>query len=87
MSLLGWLVIGVIAGLVANRLADGQRATLAQDMALGAAGAVGGGFMFCSFGGSFRGFNIYSMVVAVAGALAALLTYHALFVYPGDKAD
>ncbi len=86
MSLIGWLVVGMLAGLVANRLADGERASLALDGVLGLAGAIGGGLMFLSFGGSsIRGFNIYSMVVAVAGAAAALLTYHALFVYPGDR--
>ena len=88
MSLFGWLVIGVVAGLAANALTDGNRATRMTDILLGVAGALGGGLMFSSFaGGDIRGFNPAGMVVAVAGAVAALLTYHALFVYPGDRED
>ena len=86
MSLIGWLALGVTCGLFANLLADGSRASRLLDVALGVAGALGGGFMFLNFGGG-QGFNIYSMVVAVAGAAAALLTYHALFVYPGDRQE
>lgn len=84
MSLIGWLALGMIAGLAANALTDGRRGGRGLDLALGLAGALGGGFMFWNFGGGIRGFNGYSMVVATLGAVAALLSYHALFVYPGN---
>jgi uncharacterized membrane protein YeaQ/YmgE (transglycosylase-associated protein family) len=75
-------------GWIANLLVDGKRGNAALDLALGAAGALAGGFMFWSFGGgSLKAFNIYSMVVACVGAATVLLSYHALFVYPGNGDD
>ena len=87
-SLIVWLLLGVIAGLVAHRLSGTRRGSRALDVILGIAGSLSGGLMFYNFGGDgFAGFDIHSMVVAAIGALAALLTYHALFVYPGDSED
>jgi uncharacterized membrane protein YeaQ/YmgE (transglycosylase-associated protein family) len=87
MSIIGWLAVGVIAGLIANRIADAERANWTLDAVLGAAGGAGGGFMFWSFGAGMQGFSNYSLVVAGIGAVAVLLSYHALFVYPGDRGN
>jgi uncharacterized membrane protein YeaQ/YmgE (transglycosylase-associated protein family) len=49
------------------------------DIALGIIGAVVGGFLFDLFGASgVTGLNIYSMIVAVVGAVVVLLIYNAL---------
>ena len=46
---------------------------------LGIVGAVVGGFLFAQFGAEgVSGFNIYSMFVAVIGAIVVLLVYHAI---------
>ncbi len=47
---------------------------------LGIIGAFVGGFLFSFFGAApVTGFNIYSMIVAVVGAIVVLWLYHALF--------
>lgn len=47
---------------------------------LGIAGAFVGGFLFTSFGAApVTGFNIYSMMVTVVGAVVVLILYHAIF--------
>ena len=49
------------------------------NVALGVIGAFVGGFMFTQIGGQgITGFNVYSMFVAVIGAIVVLLIYHAL---------
>jgi uncharacterized membrane protein YeaQ/YmgE (transglycosylase-associated protein family) len=80
MSIIGWLVLGLLAGFIASKIVNNQGEGLIVDMALGIAGAFIGGFMFTSFGvAGVTGFNVYSMVVATIGAIVVLLIYHALF--------
>ena len=50
-----------------------------MDIVLGVVGAIVGGFLFSFFGAAgVTGFNIYSMVVAVLGAVVVLAIYHLL---------
>ena len=50
------------------------------DIALGIVGAVIGGFLFQTFGmAGVTGVNIYSILVAVVGAIVFLVVYHAIF--------
>ena len=54
MSIIGWIVLGIV-------------------------GAVVGGFLFNQIGAAgVTGFNIYSMFVAVVGAVVVLVVYHLL---------
>ena len=49
-------------------------------MVLGIVGAIVGGLLFTQFGAAgITGFNLYSMFVAVIGAVVILVLYHALF--------
>jgi uncharacterized membrane protein YeaQ/YmgE (transglycosylase-associated protein family) len=49
------------------------------DIVLGIVGAVVGGFLFSIIGASpVTGFNIYSIFVAVIGAIVVLAIYHAV---------
>jgi uncharacterized membrane protein YeaQ/YmgE (transglycosylase-associated protein family) len=89
MSIVGWLAFGLLAGVIANKIVDtqagGRRGGIFLDLTLGVIGAMGGGAMFNSFGEvSFASFNIFSMLIAIIGAVVVLLTYHALFVYRGN---
>jgi uncharacterized membrane protein YeaQ/YmgE (transglycosylase-associated protein family) len=60
-----------------NRRQAGSRFWL--NIALGIVGALVGGFLFDLFGASgVTGFNLYSMMVAVAGSIVVLLIYNAL---------
>ena len=66
-----------IASKVVNRTGEG----FFLDIVLGIVGAIVGGFIFTAVGATgVTGFNLYSMFVAVVGAIVVLVLYHALFV-------
>jgi len=78
MSLLGWILFGLITGFVASRVVNQRGEGCILNIALGILGACVGGFIFNSIGGAgITGFNLYSMFVAVIGAVVVLLIYHA----------
>jgi len=80
MSILGWLVLGLIAGFIASKIINGSGEGLIVDIVLGIVGAVVGGYVFNFFGHvGVTGLNLYSMVVAVVGAVIVLWIYHAIF--------
>lgn len=79
MSIIGWVVLGLIAGFIASKIVNKQGEGLLVDIVLGIVGAVVGGFLFNQFGAAgVTGFNIYSMLVAVIGAVVVLIIYHAV---------
>jgi len=79
MSVLGWLLLGLIAGFIASKIVNKRGEGILLDIVLGIIGAIAGGFLFSQFGAAgVTGFNLYSMVVAVVGAVLALLLYHAI---------
>jgi uncharacterized membrane protein YeaQ/YmgE (transglycosylase-associated protein family) len=79
MSILAWLVVGLIAGFIGSLIVNRRGEGLLLDVALGVVGAVVGGFLFNFFGASgISGINLYSIGVAVVGAIVVLLAYHAL---------
>ena len=79
MSIIGWIVFGIIAGFIASKLVNKSGAGLVGDLVLGVIGAVVGGWLFERFGSTgVNGFNIYSMFVAVIGAVIVLFIYHAV---------
>jgi uncharacterized membrane protein YeaQ/YmgE (transglycosylase-associated protein family) len=78
MSILGWLILGLIAGFIASKIVNNEGQGVLMDIVLGVVGAMLGGFIFNALGGAgVTGFNIYSMIVAVIGAVIVLLIYHA----------
>jgi len=79
MSLLAWIFLGLIAGFIANRLVSGTGRGLLADTAIGIVGALLGGWLFNFLGMSGVGaFNLYSLLVAIVGAVVLLVVYHAL---------
>jgi len=79
MSIIGWVVLGLIAGYIASRIVDHQGEGIFLDIVLGIVGALVGGLLFAFFGAhGVEGFNLYSMLVAVVGAIVVLLVYHAV---------
>lgn len=79
MSIIGWLILGLIAGFIASKIVNKTGSGAVLDIVLGIVGAVVGGWIFSAFGGAgVTGFNIYSMIVAVIGAIIVLLIYHAV---------
>lgn len=79
MSIIGWIVFGLIAGFVASKIVNNRGEGLVLDIVLGVVGAVVGGWVFTFFGADgVTGFNLYSMIVAVIGAVIVLVVYHAI---------
>ena len=79
MSILAWIILGLLAGFVGSKLVNKQGEGLFLDIVLGVVGAVVGGWLFNKFGAvGVTGLNLYSLLVAVVGAVVVLLVYHAL---------
>jgi uncharacterized membrane protein YeaQ/YmgE (transglycosylase-associated protein family) len=80
MSIIGWIVLGLIAGYIASKIVNKAGEGFFLDIVLGIVGAIVGGFIFSAFGASgITGFNFYSMLVAIIGALIVLVIYHVIF--------
>jgi uncharacterized membrane protein YeaQ/YmgE (transglycosylase-associated protein family) len=78
MSLLGWIVLGLLAGYIASRIVDNGGKGPVLDMILGIVGALVGGAIFSALGAlPVTGFNLYSLFIAVVGAVVVLVIYHA----------
>lgn len=79
MSVIGWIFLGLISGFIASKVVNAKGEGCLIDIALGLVGAMVGGFIFTSIGGEgISGFNLYSMFVAVIGAIVVLFLYHAV---------
>jgi len=80
MSLLAWLVVGLIAGFLASKVINKTGEGLVIDIVLGVVGALVGGFIFNAFGAAgASGINLYSILVAFVGSVAVLIVYHMVF--------
>jgi uncharacterized membrane protein YeaQ/YmgE (transglycosylase-associated protein family) len=79
MSVIGWLVLGLIAGFVSSLIVNHRGSGMLMDIVLGVVGAFIGGLVFNAFGAyGVNGFNLWSMFVAVIGSVLVLAAYHAL---------
>lgn len=76
LTVIAWIIIGGVAGWLASMVMDtsaGQ--TVPEDIAVGIAGGLIGGFILSllGIGGGFSGFNIVSLLVAFFGAVVLLM--------------
>ncbi|HLY78060.1 MAG TPA: GlsB/YeaQ/YmgE family stress response membrane protein [Caulobacteraceae bacterium] len=79
MGIIAWIVLGLIAGFIASKIVNHTGSGVLMDVVLGVVGALVGGFLFSMFGAvGVTGFNIYSMLVAIVGAVVVLWLYHML---------
>ena len=79
MSIIGWMVLGLIACFTASKIVNKRGEGLFLDIMLGVVGAVAGGYLFSLFGAQgVDGVNISSMFVAMVGAIIVLAIYHAI---------
>ena len=79
MSILAWIVLGLIAGFIGSKLVTKSGEGVFLDIVLGIVGAVVGGWLFNFFGASgVSGVNLYSLLVAVIGSIVVLVLYHAV---------
>jgi uncharacterized membrane protein YeaQ/YmgE (transglycosylase-associated protein family) len=79
MSILAWMALGLIAGFVASKLVNKTGEGVLMDIALGIVGALAGGWLFNQFGQpGVTGLDLWSLIVAVVGAVVVLVAYHAI---------
>ncbi len=82
MAHLGWIgtiVFGLMTGFIASKVVNARGEGCFLNIVLGLVGAMVGGFIFTRIGGhGVNGFNVYSMLVAIVGAIVVLLIYHAI---------
>jgi uncharacterized membrane protein YeaQ/YmgE (transglycosylase-associated protein family) len=79
MGILSWIVLGAIAGWIGSMLVNKTGEGLFRDIILGIVGALVGGWIFSAFGSTgVTGFNLWSLLVSVVGAVVVLFLYHAL---------
>ncbi|HEU0218455.1 MAG TPA: GlsB/YeaQ/YmgE family stress response membrane protein [Stellaceae bacterium] len=77
MSIIGWIVLGLIAGFIASKIVNREGSGIILDIVLGVVGALVGGWLFELVGkAGVTGFNLYSMLVAIVGAVVLLVIYH-----------
>jgi uncharacterized membrane protein YeaQ/YmgE (transglycosylase-associated protein family) len=79
-SFLAWIILGLIAGFIGSKIVNKTGEGFFLDIILGIVGAIVGGWLFSLIGAhGVTGLNIYSLIVAVIGAIVVLVVYHALF--------
>jgi uncharacterized membrane protein YeaQ/YmgE (transglycosylase-associated protein family) len=79
MSFLAWIVLGLLAGFIGSKIVNKTGEGILLDIVLGIVGAVAGGWLFNTFGAAgVTGLNLYSLLVAVVGAVVLLVLYHAI---------
>ena len=70
MSIIGWIILGLIAGFIASKIVNSEGSGIVLDIVLGIIGAIVGGWLLSLFGeAGITGFNLYSMVVAIIGEI------------------
>jgi uncharacterized membrane protein YeaQ/YmgE (transglycosylase-associated protein family) len=79
MSIIAWIILGLLAGFIASQIVNQRGSGLLLDLVLGIIGAMVGGWVFSLFGArEATGLDPYSLIVATVGAVIVLLLYHAL---------
>jgi uncharacterized membrane protein YeaQ/YmgE (transglycosylase-associated protein family) len=77
MTIIAWIILGLVAGFIGSKIVNKSGDGVILDIGLGVIGAVVGGWLFHAFGmAGVSGLNLYSMLVAVLGAVVVLVVYH-----------
>ena len=79
MSLITWLLLGLISGFIASHMVNHRGEGMVLDVLLGIVGAIIGGWIATFLGvAGVTALNLYSVIVSIAGAAVFLLVYHAI---------
>jgi uncharacterized membrane protein YeaQ/YmgE (transglycosylase-associated protein family) len=79
MTILAWVVVGLIAGFLASRIVNRRGQGILFDLTLGIGGGLLGGYLFTALGRTpVTGLNIYSVLAATAGAALVLFINHGI---------
>jgi uncharacterized membrane protein YeaQ/YmgE (transglycosylase-associated protein family) len=75
-GILSWIILGLIAGFIGSKIVNKTGSGIVMDIVLGVIGAVVGGYLATLAGyGGVTGLNIWSIIVAIVGAVIVLLIY------------
>lgn len=86
MTILEWVVVGLIVGFLASRIVNRRGEGILLDLALGIVGALLGGYLFTSVRSTpVSGFNMYSVLAATAGAILILFINYGIRRAFGDR--
>jgi uncharacterized membrane protein YeaQ/YmgE (transglycosylase-associated protein family) len=79
MSIIAWIILGLVAGFIASKIVNRHGEGVFLDIVIGIVGSVVGGWIMAAVGGQgVTGFNIYSLLVAIGGAIVLLVIAHAV---------
>jgi uncharacterized membrane protein YeaQ/YmgE (transglycosylase-associated protein family) len=79
MSIIAWIVLGLIAGFIGSQIVKGEGEGIVGDIIVGVVGALVGGFLFNLIGATgVTGLDPWSLLVAVVGSVVLLFAYHAV---------
>jgi uncharacterized membrane protein YeaQ/YmgE (transglycosylase-associated protein family) len=79
MNVIGWIVLGLIAGFISSMIVNRHGEGILLDIVVGIVGALIGGWIFRLVGAAgVTGFDIWSLFVAVVGAVVLLVVWHAI---------
>lgn len=79
MHILWWIIVGLIAGWATGKIMKGSGYGTIADILLGIAGALVGGFIMRAAGFHGQGGLIYTILVAIGGAILLTAIARALF--------
>ena len=80
LAFIAWILIGLVTGFVGSKILNKTGRGLARDCLIGIVGALVGGFLSNLVGKpGGPGLDLYSLFVAVVGAVVFMIIYHALF--------
>ena len=71
-----WICVGLVAGWATGKLMKGGGYGALMDIVIGIAGAVMGGFLMRTLGFAGSGGFIYTVIVAIIGAVVLLWLIH-----------
>jgi len=80
MGIISWIILGGLAGWVASKITGNDpRMGVGMNIGVGVIGAFLGGWIVSLFGGTgISGFNIWSFLVALLGAVVLLVVINAI---------
>jgi len=79
MGFISWIILGLIAGFIGSKIVNRTGEGIILDIVLGIVGAIVGGWLFSLVGSNgVTGLNLWSLFVAVIGAIVVLVVYHVI---------
>jgi len=79
LNLFWWVIVGLIAGWATGKIMKSSGQGVLMDLVIGIAGAIFGGWIMRALGFAHRGSMIYTILVAIGGAVILTWLYRLIF--------